>query len=56
MKEPQIKCLDCKFWETKDCVVGECRFFPPDGYLTEGNVVGRWPLTKNTGWCGKAKD
>ena len=42
-------CRDCPFWE----VGGECRFSPPVQVVTDEVFVWKYPITKNSDWCGQ---
>ena len=48
-------CLTCRWWDTPNREVGQCRRFPPVGGDTNFNDYGlpRFPKTSPNDWCGE---
>lgn len=54
------RCGTCKFWEAGDdqagADFGECRRNPPPaGVISDGDLIGLFPVTDPDSWCGKWK-
>lgn len=46
-------CKTCRWWHTLSDKRGLCRIRAPRGYVAGGAIIGDWPETQPTDWCGE---
>jgi hypothetical protein len=54
------RCADCRYWETTDSDIGDCRRAPPgvstlapEAAASGGALRAVWPQTATADWCGE---
>lgn len=59
-------CVTCDWWVKQDiafhsragadAISGQCRKREPVSHVADGKILTRWPLTRDTEFCGRHSD